>query len=197
MAFACTRPKTKDDLYRNIDLEKGINQSSAENIDLSNMNLTNQDVPIIIKKAIRKKKPTSLSLSTNKITADGIRMMVDSLKTNKNLTHLFLSSNPIGDEGIKYIIELIENNRSLYHLSLNDTEITDNGIKIISDVLRSNSTTIRCLDLRSNQSITDSSIDCLLQMVEQNQTLSACRLDNCGLSQQGKEILREAKSIKW
>ncbi|CAF1112011.1 unnamed protein product [Rotaria sordida] len=197
MAFACTRPKTKDDLYRNIELEKRINQSSSENIDLSNMNLTDQDIPIIIKKGIKKKKPRSLSLSTNKITADGIQMLVDVIKTNKYLTHIFLSSNPIGDEGIKYIVELIRNNQNLHHLSLNDTGITDDGIRMITDVLASNSTSIRCLDLRSNQFITDSSIDSLLQIVEQNQTLSACRLDNCGLSQQGKEKLREAKLMKW
>jgi Ran GTPase-activating protein (RanGAP) involved in mRNA processing and transport len=197
MAFGCTRPKTKDDLYRNIQLEKRIDKSSTENIELINMNLTDQDIPIIIQKVIKKKKCTSLSLATNKITADGIRMIVSALKTNKKLTHLILASNPIGDEGIKYIIDLIENSRTLYHLSLSDTQITDDGMKMITDTLKSNPTSLRCIDLRSNVLITDVSVESLLQMVELNETLSACRLDNCGLSQDGKDKLKEVKSIKW
>jgi Ran GTPase-activating protein (RanGAP) involved in mRNA processing and transport len=197
MAFSCTRPKTKDDIYRNHDLEKRIDKSSTDNIELTNMNLTDEDIPLIIQKAIKKKKCTSLSLATNKITADGIRMIVDSLKTNKKLTHLILSSNPIEDQGIKYLIDLIKNSQTLYHLSLSDTQITDDGMKMIIDTLSSNPTTLRCLDLRSNILITDLSVDSLLQMVEKNQTLSACRLDNCGLSQDGKDKLKEVKSIKW
>ncbi|CAF1063888.1 unnamed protein product [Rotaria magnacalcarata] len=197
MAFACTRPKTKDDSNRNIQLEKRINQSSMENIDLSNLNLTDQDVPFINRKVIKKKKSTTLSLANNKITPNGIQMLVDALKKNKNFTHLILSSNPIGDEGLKYITELVNNNQTLYHLSLNDTDITDRGIEMITSALGSNSASLRCLDLRSNKYITDSSVDFLLEMVDHNETLSACRLDNCSLSQQAKEKLREAKSIRW
>jgi Ran GTPase-activating protein (RanGAP) involved in mRNA processing and transport len=197
MAFSCTRPKTKDDIYRNNDLEKRIDKSSTDNIELNNMNLTDEDIPIIIKKVLKKKKCTSLSLSTNKITADGIRMIVDALKTNTKLTQLILSSNPIGDEGIKYIIDLIKNNRTLYNLFLSDTQITDDGMKMITDTLKSNLTTLRCIDLRSNILITDLSVDYLIEMVQQNETLSACRLDNCGLSQDGKDKLKEVKSIKW
>lgn len=197
MALFCNRSKTKDDLKQNNELKKRIDQSTSDNIDLSSMDLTDEDIPMIMKKIIKKRKATSLTLTSNKITADGIRILVNSLKKNKNFTHLILSSNPIGDEGIKYLIELIENNRNLYHLSLSDTNITDHGIELLTNLLRLNSTSLRCLDLRSNQLITDLSIDFFLEIVENNQILSACRLDNCGLSQQGKEKLREAKSIRW
>ena len=197
MAFSCTRPKTKDEVHRNVPLEKRILQSSKENTDLSNMNLTDDDIPVILRKAIKKKKLTTLSLAKNEITANGIRILVDGLKTNKTLTHIFLSSNPIGDEGIGYVLELIRNNRSLNLLSLADTEITDRGVKMIVDVLGSDSTSLRCLDLRSNKFITDSSVDVILQMADQNQILSTCRLNDCGLSEQGKEKLQETKSINW
>lgn len=197
MAFSCTRSKTTDDNYRNIELEKRINQTSIENIDLSCLNLIDEDISIIIKKVIKKKKFTSLSLASNRITANGLQRLIDVLKKNKNITHLILSSNPIGDQGIKHIIELIKNNQTLYHLSLNDTEITDRGVEMITTTLGSNLTSLRCLDLRSNRGITDSSVDVLLQMVEQNQTLSACRLDNCSLSEHAKDKLREAKSMRW
>ena len=197
MAFACTRPKTKDDSHRNHELEKRIAQCSAENMDLLNMNLTDQDIPIVLQKAIRKKKCTSLSLASNKITADGVRMLVDTLKTNQRLTHLILSGNPIGDEAVAYIIQLMTSSRTIYHLALTDTGITDQGVKMLANTLQSNATALRCLDLRSNALITDLSVDPLLQMVDHNETLSACRLDNCGVSQDGKDKLREAKSIRW
>ena len=197
MAFSCTRPKTRGDLYENNQLKKRLNQSSTEHMELINMNLTDEDIPLIVQKVIKKKKCTSLSLSTNQITSNGIRILVDALKTNKTITHLILSSNPIGDQALTFISELIQNNPTLYHLALSNTDITDNGMNILINTLQSNSTSLRCIDLRENKFITDLSVDSLLQMVEQNQILSACRIDNCGLSQQGKDKLKEAKSIKW
>lgn len=197
MAFFCTRSKTKDDKQTNNELERRIAQASPDNMELVNMNLTDQDIPIIIDKAIRKKKCVSLSLSTNKITADGVRVLVDTLKSKKNLTHLILSGNPIGDEGVKSIIELIPNCRTLYHVALANTGITDQGVKLLADTLGSNKNFVRCLDLRSNTLITDASVEVLLQMVDNDETLSACRLDNCSISSEGREKLREAKSITW
>ena len=152
---------------------------------------------IVIRKAIRKKKCTSLSLATNKITADGIRELVDALESNRSLTHLILSMNPIGDEGVQWIVKLLIQTQTLYHLALSDIDLTDSGLTTITDVLRMNSSSLRCLDLRSNTSITDASVDSLLSMVDRNQTLSACRLDHCGFTSDGKEKLREAKSVKW
>ena len=197
MAFACTRSKTKDEIYCNDSLKQRISQSTGDNMELVNMNLTDQDIPLIIQKVIRKKKSAaSLSLANNQITADGVRMLVDALKTNQKLTHLTLSENPIGDESVKYLTQLISNSRTLYHLGLNGTNITDQGAKQLAETLRSNRTFLRCLDLRSNPSITDISLDVLLEMLEKNETLSACRLDNCGLSQTGKEKLREASKMR-
>ena len=199
MAFFCTRSKAKDDdeVYRNKLLEERIARSPADNMELTGMNLTDRDIPIVVRKAIRKKKCTSLSLATNKLTADGIRVLVDALECNRSLTHLILSMNPIGDDGLKSIGKLLVQTQTLYHLALSDIQLTDAGLTTITDVLRLNNTSLRCLDLRSNTSITDASIESLLSMVDRNQTLSACRLDNCGFTPDGKEKLREVKSVKW
>jgi Ran GTPase-activating protein (RanGAP) involved in mRNA processing and transport len=197
MAFSCTRSKARDDIYQNISLEKQIDKSSKDTIELNNLNLTDEDIQIIIKKIIKKNQCQSLSLTNNKITSNGIRMIVQSFKINQKLTHLTLSSNPIGDEGIQFICDFIKLTKNLYHLSLSDTQITDQGMKLLMNTLTTNSTTLRCLDLRSNILITDLSIDYISKMVEHNQTLSTCRLDNCGLSQSGKDQLKEIKSIKW
>lgn len=197
MAFSCTRSKTKEDIYRNDSLEQRISSMIGEDLELTNLNLTDLDVPTIIRKGIRKKKVRSLTLTNNQLSSVGVRLLVDCLKSNQKLTHLTLSGNPIGDESMEHLIELIENSRSLYHLSLSDTGITDQACKAIARSLQSNRSILRCLDLRSNKSITDESIDTLLEMVDQNQTLSACRLDNCGLTTLGKDKLREAKDIRW
>jgi hypothetical protein len=83
MPFSCTCSKTKDDLHRNVQPEEQIEKSSSDNIQLNNINLTDEDIAIISQKVIRKKKVTSLSLSNNQITSNGIKILLHSLKTNK------------------------------------------------------------------------------------------------------------------
>ncbi|CAF1439114.1 unnamed protein product [Adineta steineri] len=196
MAFFCGSSKSKDDVYRNNDLDKRIKQCKQGEMDLSSMNLTDDDIQIIVDKVIKKNKCTSLSLSKNQITSDGIRILCESIKKNKNLTHLTLSSNPIGDEGIKYINDLILNSPFIVQLSLADTNLTDNGIITFTKVLTGKGLALRGIDLRSNKSITDSSVEYFLQMTDKNETLSTCRLGDCGFSQDGKDRLKDAKVIK-
>jgi hypothetical protein len=82
MAFSCTRPKTKDDICENIQLEKEINKLSKENVELNNLNINDNDndINFIIKKLIKKNKCISLSLSNNKITSNGIEILMNYLK---------------------------------------------------------------------------------------------------------------------
>ncbi|CAF2511436.1 unnamed protein product [Rotaria sp. Silwood2] len=194
MGNRCTRPKTNDDIPPNY---KPIDQSTTKKIDLSNLNLQDEDIPNDIKEALRTEK--SLSLSKNEITTDDILKLVNVLKTNENLTHLYLSSIPIGatNRGIGYIGDLIRNNRSIVHLSLDNTKIDDRAFGMIIAALSLNSPSIQCLDLRSNKDVTDHSVPFLLKMAEKNHILSHCYLNDCGLSEEGKEKLRKAKSIKW
>lgn len=197
--FACTRPKTKDDKSPgNAQLEKRIRESPKDNIELNSLNITDDDVAYIVNKIIkRNKRCESLSLTNNGITSNGIQILINSLVKNSKITHLNLSSNPLGDQAIQFINELIISHRTLYHLSLADTNITDAGFQQLIQTLSSNVSSLRTLDVRSNKSITDASIPFLTQMVDRNQTLSACRLDNCQLTEQGFNQLKEEKSIKW
>lgn len=197
MAFSCTRSKAKDDIHRNIEVEKQISKCSKDTIELNNMNLTDEDIEIIAEKVLRKNKCLSLSLSKNKITSNGIQILVNNLKKTSKLTHLILSSNPIGDQGIKYLINFIKISENLNNLSLCDTQITDNGIKMLCETLKLNNLSIRCIDVRSNLLISDLSVDSIIEMVDKNDILSAFRLDNCGLTQNGKDKLKEMKTIKW
>lgn len=197
MSLNCTRSKNKDDSDRHQFLKAQLNKSSKYDIQLTNLHLTDEDIPFIIQKLIKKKKFQTLSFSSNEITSKGIQLIISSLKSNHQLTHLIFSSNPIDDSSIQSICHLIKSSRNLNHLSLSDTNISDHGIEMLIETLISNSTSLRSIDLRSNKLITDLSIDSLIKLVEKNEILSACRLDNCSLSEQGKDQLKQIKSIKW
>ena len=197
MPFSCTRSQSKDDLHRHSLLKKHVENCSKNDIQLNNLHLTDEDIPFVIKKLLKKTKYQTLSLASNQLTSQSIEIIVSSLKSNEKLTHLILSENPLGDSSIEFLCDLIKSSKNLYHISLSDTQLTDVAMKLLVDTLIQNSRSIRCIDLRSNRLITDSSIDLFIQLVENNQTLSACRLDNCGLSEQGKEQLKQIKSIKW
>ena len=197
MSLSCTRSKSKDDSDRHRFLKTQLEKSSKNDIQLNNLHLTDEDIPFIIKKIVKKKKFQTLSLSSNEITSKGIQLIISSLKSNHQLTHLILSSNPIDDSSIQSICDLIKSSRNLNHLSLSDTNVSDHGINILIETLILSSTSLRSIDLRSNMLITDLSIDSFIKLVEKNEILSACRIDNCGLSEQGKDQLKQIKSIKW
>ncbi|CAF1248765.1 unnamed protein product [Rotaria sp. Silwood1] len=194
MGNRCTRPKTKDDIYSIPRLRESTNKSTVK-INLSGNNLTDRDIPDRIEEAMRETK-YELSLSRNRITSDGVEKLVNFLKTKENVAHLDLSSNTIGDDAIDYIVDLIRNNKSISHLSLQNTNITNRGVVKIKDVLVSNPTSIRFLDLRSNEGITDSSVEAFLEIAEKNKTLSGCYLDGCGLARESKKLVG-AQSIQW
>ncbi|UJR19617.1 hypothetical protein I4U23_022751 [Adineta vaga] len=196
--FSCTRSRKKaKKSSRNVQLEEQINKSSRENLELNNLNLTDDDIHYLINKVIEKSQCQSLSLANNQITSNGIQMLINSLLKRSKITHLNLSSNPLGDQVIPFINQLLQNNRTLYHLSLADTNLTDDGVRDLIRTLTTDKLSLRTLDLRSNKSITDLSVPFLVQMVDKNSILSACRLDNCQLSEQGFNQLKEEKSIKW
>lgn len=197
MFLNCTRSKSKDHSNRHQLLKTQLQKSPKTEIQLNNLHLTDDDLHFIIKKIVPKKKFEILSLSSNEITSKGVQLIISSLKSNRKLTHLILSSNPIDDSSMESICELIKSSPSLNHLSLSHTNVTDDGIRLLIETLTSNSTLLRSIDLRSNQFITDVSLDSFLQLVEKNSQICACRVDNCALSQEGKDQLKEMKSIKW
>jgi hypothetical protein len=171
-------------------------------LNLSCMNVTDNDLPTIIQRAFwdGPKKCTGLLLRDNALTADGVRMVVDTvLAARANLKYLSFSSNPaVGDAGIEHIVRLLRKSRWMTFLALPRTGITDRGVRLLADVLcgvDTESTTpppLEKLYISFNKLITDESLEALLQILERNHKLKVLSLEYCSLSEQSYRRLRQA-----
>ncbi|CAF5202333.1 unnamed protein product [Rotaria magnacalcarata] len=85
-------------------------------------------------------------------------------------------------------------NRKLTWLWLSGNEISDQGVKLLWHALADYDITLEWLFLDSNKLITDSSLDDLMYMLKQNNTLKTLYINNCNLSKESK--LKLLKMIK-
>jgi Ran GTPase-activating protein (RanGAP) involved in mRNA processing and transport len=212
--------------YQNIKLEQKITQYYIHSsICLDEMELIDQDMDTVVKQAIINKQCKLLSLQSNKITSIGMSILADALNNNNTLEILYLGNNYISDDGVdslvnilsnhnntlqtlvlqknritdkgaKYLAQMLEVNQTLVWLYLGENEISDEGIRILSNVIGNQNKTLEMLVLSSNKLVTDVSVDYLLQMIEQNQTLKKLWIDNCNLSQAGKQRLGKIQETK-
>lgn len=197
-------PKTESKVAT---LEEKLNANSEldaiGNLNLSAMNITDGDIRKILQEGPwEEKKCIGIILRDNNLTSFGVHLLVDGLIGAKaKLQYLSLSNNPrIGDAGIEHLIRLLRANRSMTFLSLPNTGITDRGVRMLADALVSSNTDSSCarlekLHISFNKSITDESVDALLEILSKNHTLSNLCVQNCSLSDNGRERLRKA-SIK-
>jgi len=141
---------------------------------------------------------TSLDLSFNQISDLGVRSLTQVLLPNQNssLKILYLSKNGISDDGAKYLSEMLQTNQTLTELWLSNNEIGNRGVKQLANVLAKYNKTLKLLSLSTNIFITDLSIDYLIEMIEQNQTLKNIWINDCNLTEQGKIKLREKANQK-
>ncbi|CAF4094908.1 unnamed protein product, partial [Rotaria magnacalcarata] len=117
-----------------------------------------------------------------------------SITNQTTLQHLYLGQNGIGDEGLKYLCDMLMTNRKLTWLWLSGNEISDQGVKLLWHALADYDITLEWLFLDSNKLITDSSLDDLMYMLKQNNTLKTLYINNCNLSKESK--LKLLKMIK-
>ncbi|CAF2117298.1 unnamed protein product [Rotaria magnacalcarata] len=108
-------------------------------MNLSSMNLTDDDVPSLLQRAFvkQKKKCVGLILRDNGLTSVGVRMLVDALlATRTKLKYLSFSNNAaIGDRGIEHLVRLLQKNRSATFLALPNTGMTDRSVRLLADIL--------------------------------------------------------------
>ncbi|CAF3837610.1 unnamed protein product [Rotaria sp. Silwood1] len=170
-------------------------------MSLSSMNITDDDMILIIQRVFynHKSKCIGLILRDNALTSTGVKMLVDTLISSQTkLKYLSLSNNPnIGDKGIEHLTNLLQKNRSITFLALPNTGITDHGVRLLADVLCGIDTVLSCTSLKKlhisfNKSITDQSFETLIQIIEQNQTLKLLSSQHCSLSVKIRRTLRKA-----
>ncbi|CAF1114022.1 unnamed protein product [Rotaria sordida] len=189
------------------------------------MDLIDQDMEIIVKQAIITKQCNFISLQFNKFTSIGISILADALNNNNTLETLYLGNNYISDDGIyflanilsinnhtlkilvlqknritdrgvKYLAQMIKVNQTLIWLYLGQNEISDEGVRILTQTIQNQNHTIEMLVLSGNKLLTDLSIDYLIQMIQYNQSLKKLWIDDCNLSELGKERLNKIQQTK-
>jgi Ran GTPase-activating protein (RanGAP) involved in mRNA processing and transport len=201
-------------------LKRFIDQCDSTNINLSDYQLNDQDIPTIIHSAIVKKKCIELKLCYNNITYLGIEILAKALSNNTTLERLnlfnnyisdegvyhltrvlslnnsklnvlFLGQNQITNKGIEHISEMLKTNQILTQLGLSNNKISDQGVILLANTLAYRNTTLKELYLWGNKSIGDDCIDALANMLVYNRSLNRLILFDCNLSESSKTRLRE------
>ncbi|UJR32292.1 hypothetical protein I4U23_019756 [Adineta vaga] len=127
-----------------IQLKRSLNlliqkTSTHGEINLRNLNLTDDYMKMIIKEVLRIKQCTWLSLQSNQITSYGVSLLAIELKTNTSLESLYLSQNLITDIGVEYLTTSLSNRFSrLTILTLDHNSIRDEGVQYIAEFLENN-----------------------------------------------------------
>jgi Ran GTPase-activating protein (RanGAP) involved in mRNA processing and transport len=193
----------KEEEERNVDLEDKLAQDHEFDVigimNLASTNLTDNDMPMIIQRAFcEKKKCRGLILRDNALTSAGVKMLVDAaISMRTNLRYLSFSDNKdIGDEGIEHVIRLLQKSRSMTFLAIPNTGMTDRGVRLLADLLCGVDADSQCAPLEKlyisfNKSITDESLDAVLQILGQNQTLKVFSIQHCSFSDKARRQLRQ------
>ncbi|CAF3664402.1 unnamed protein product [Rotaria sordida] len=212
--------------YQNPQLEQNISKYQLHTtIDLSKQQLLDLDMETIIKRALIEKECTKLDLGSNSITSKGASVLADALKYNTTLEELDfhnnrisdlgvyslakvlsasdsilkalgLGSNGITDNGAEYLAEMLKINRTITWLALAGNQIGDYGVKLLANTLAYQNTSLLVLSLHVNKSISDVSVDIIINMLQHNKSLKKLWIQDCNMSEDGKLKLRDAAKIK-
>lgn len=109
---------------------------------------------------------------------------------------LNLSHNNIGDPGVSHLTAVLKVKRTLTVLHLNDNQISDKGVQLLAKALCEPKTNLVKLYLHNNQSISDLSVNYLVDMLRQNRSLNTIWLTDCSFTNAGKQWLKEVVRSK-
>jgi Ran GTPase-activating protein (RanGAP) involved in mRNA processing and transport len=211
--------------YRNPVVEELIAECQPGSaVRLSEQQLTDRDMEIVVQQAIINKRCRNLWLEYNKITSEGasilgnalhsnttlcelwlyknhvsdmgVRYLAQALSTNETLKKLGLASNGITDAGVCYMVEMFKRNRTLTTLGLAINQIGDQGAQMLATALAHQNTNLEVLTLDRNDLVTDLSVNSVINMIKHNRSLKELWVNGCSLSEKGKKKLREAIESK-
>lgn len=194
-------------------------------MNLSERELTDDDLIVVVNEALVKKLCKELWLQANKITSKGALTIANALRDNTTLDTLYLrdnhlnnegvyflaqalslngtnvknlglGGNGITDEGVSFVAEMLKSNTKLRVLYLRHNQIGDQGIKVLADVLSFNNTTLKELYLSSNPLVTDLSGGYLLKMLQHNLSLKRLWVHNLNFSEETKAKFQKVKEEK-
>ncbi|CAF2589720.1 unnamed protein product [Rotaria sp. Silwood2] len=198
---------------------------SDSEINLDRQLLNDQDMEIICKNVIIDKRCSKLRLENNDISAKGATILANGLYGNTTLVDLQLSNNRISDMGAhalaqvlsinnftlellelhwngitdvgaEYLAEMLKTNKTITLLGLGFNRIGNRGVRLLTSAITCYNETLQWLDLSSNKLITDACVNDLIEMFKQNRSLHAVWLNDCSLSQDGVEKLKQVVNSK-
>ena len=125
-----------------------------------------------------------------------IELIANELKRGySNCQVLDLFKNKITFKGALYLSEMLKLNGTLRILNLRWNQIDDDGAKRLFDVLKDGNKTLEHLHLDLNQ-ITDKSVMSILDMINENRTLTLLILTDNQISEDNQRQLEKAGQLR-
>ncbi|CAM4782741.1 unnamed protein product [Rotaria magnacalcarata] len=136
--------------YENSRLEKIMaQQTNPKMLDLSDQQLNDQDVKVLVEKYHEITTLTTLDLESNQISDDALKHIATMMNNITSLETLNLQRNFVGTSGLTDLAQALKKNTVLTTLNLSWNRIGDKGAEHIADALRENKT-LTTLDLQQN-----------------------------------------------
>ena len=198
---------------------------SSSAIHLWLYSLNDDDMGFVVHEGVKNKQCTELSVWGNDLTSQGAAILAKGLENNTTLAHLYLSNNCISDVGVRsltqalakcnatlkmldlgnngitdlgaqYLAEMLRTNTTLLQLVLSGNKITDRGAQLLAHVQTGFNSSLEELYLSRNHFVCTSTVNVLVEMLLQNQSLRKLFLQGCSLSQAELERLQEIATVK-
>ena len=180
-----------------IIVQKAIIDLQCTALQLQAKNITDQAISLLVHGLRNNTTLTKLNLNHNPITDIGVRSLTNLLATNSaKIEKLHLCNIGITDQGVNYLAEMLTTNTTLTTLGIFRNKFTDQGVKVLANVLSKHNTTLTCFYIQCNKSITDASVDSLIEMFNSNQSLTLVDIEKCGFTSNGIRRLNQVADRK-
>eukprot|EP01117_Protostelium_nocturnum_P011694 TRINITY_DN4256_c3_g1_i11.p1 TRINITY_DN4256_c3_g1~~TRINITY_DN4256_c3_g1_i11.p1 ORF type:complete len:1743 (-),score=580.06 TRINITY_DN4256_c3_g1_i11:39-5267(-) len=182
-----------------LDLMKACPQWKPTHLYLSDNEIDDSSLMVLIPILTRNNNLTCLDLQRNNITSDGAKSLAALLSVNSTIKQFFVSSNRLGKDGTKVISDALRSNQNiLQELYIADAEMDKKGCVALGDALRgminalsqkrlsdlSMGTGLTVLDLSGNN-IGDEGITWLSDCLKNNVTITTLNLCDNGITKKG------------
>lgn len=172
-------------------IEQAIINKRCKSLSLGFNGITAKGASILAKILYHNSTLQELWLSTNHLEDTGVLHLTQALSVNKTLKKLGLAANDITNTGVLYLVEMLKKNQTINTLGLAKNKIGDQGVQLLANVLFQQNMTLEVLTLDRNPSVSDLSVNALINMLKQNTTLKELWINDCNLSDKGKKKLQE------
>ncbi|CAF3404431.1 unnamed protein product [Rotaria socialis] len=79
---------------------------------------------------------------------------------------------------------------------MNNNQIGDRGVRLLANTVTHQNSNLLILSLHVNKSISDASVDAIIDILQHNRSLKKLWMQDCNISEDGKMKLREAAKSK-